>query len=151
MSKTFVTCIACGCLLAGALAGLAGAQVLDTWQQRFLNSGPFSVAPGQTASFRVALDEQPGGLPARVLLQLLDENGKVVTESDVTLQPGQWATLHGREPGVFRAHARVVESATGLTGRRTVVGTIEVSDTLTTRPVCNVDTSIDPTPVPSRP
>jgi hypothetical protein len=61
-----------------------------------------------------------------VLMRLLDSRGVVVARLDAVLEPGQSATLAYRLPGVFRAHAQIVEPDVPLGARRIVVSTIEI-------------------------
>jgi hypothetical protein len=136
------TLIAVGCLLTGALAGVAGAQVADLVSRpHFLNSGLFTVGPREGADFRVALDDHPAARPTRVGLQFFDHAGAVVASDEVILQPGQSTSLQLREPGVYRAHARILEPNLRLSDRRTVVGTVELFDIdtlLGTKFVCSI-------------
>ena len=138
MSNTQTRLIAIGCLLSGIFVGVAGAQVAETLQQRFLNSGLFAVTADERANFHVTLDDQRGAPPALVRLQILDQNGVVVARREVTLLPGQSASLAKSGPGLFRAHAEVVESGLLFTKRRTTVGSVEVIDDLkgVIRPSC---------------
>ena len=59
-------------------------------------------------------------------MRLLDSKGGVVARQDVSLEPGQSATLAYRLPGVFRAQAQIVEPDAPLGTRRIVVSTIEI-------------------------
>jgi len=141
MSNTRVQLVAVGCLVLGVLAGAAGAQAVPGLQRRFLNTGLFSVAAGETARFHVTLDDQRGQPPATVVQQLLDENGVQVASRNIVLTPGRSATLETPGPGVFRANAEVIDSLLQTTDRRATVGTVEVSDTITgiVRYVCSFD------------
>jgi len=116
-----------GLLLVGVIAGAAGAQVVESLARpHFLNSGLFTLAADEVVHFNVTLDDGRGP-EARVLLQLFDEKGDVVKRQDVSLVPGQSATLDHPGPGVFRAHAQIVEpSNIQLGARRIVVGTVEI-------------------------
>jgi hypothetical protein len=140
--KSRATMMALGCLLIGVFAGVVGAQVVQGRDRaHYLNTGLFSVGPGEETTFRVTLDDHRTGPPARVSLQLYDQNGAVLLADEVTLQPGESTALQLREPGVFRAHAQVLESPLRLSNRRTVVGTVELFDIKTTDPprfVCSV-------------
>jgi hypothetical protein len=141
MSKTTSQLVAGACLIVGVLVGAAGAQVLQTWQRRFLNTGLFAVSAGQTARFHVTLDDNRGQAPAGVVLQVLDAKGAVVASRNAVLQPGESATLENPGPGLFRAHAEIVEPLLEAAPRRAVVGTVEVADSFTgvVRPVCSFD------------
>jgi hypothetical protein len=141
MSNRRIMVVAATCGLVGVLAGAVGAQVLQIVQRRYLNTGMFSVAPGEMATFHLTLEDQAGAPPARVVLQLFDQEGAVVARQDATLLAGQSSMLQAPGPGLFRAHAEMVESVSQITQRRTAVGTVEVADTLTgvVRPVCSFD------------
>ena len=132
-----------GLLLVGVCAGLAAAQVAQMMQARYLNTGLFTVRGGQTASFHVVLDDRRTGEPAEVALQFLDADGAIVGSSKVTLQAGQSTTLRIDRPGVYRAHAQVIEPSGIFSARRAVAGTVEIFDQFTTetRFVCSIDDS----------
>ena len=89
----------------------------------FLNTGLFTVAPGEGVNFHVALDDRRAGAPTTVLLQLFDQDGAVVARDEVSLQPGQSTTLQIDEPGLYRAHAQVLDPRRRACERRTLVGT----------------------------
>jgi hypothetical protein len=131
MSNRNTRLVALGCLLAGVFAGVAGAQALEAVQRQYLNTGLFSVKTDQTAHFRVSLDDVAGAPPTRIVLQLLDSNGAVVAKKETTLLPGQSTTLQRSGPGLFRAHADVIDPDLTLSARRATVSTVEVVDTLT--------------------
>jgi hypothetical protein len=117
-----------GLLLIGVLAGAGGVHAVQVFQRTsFLNTGLFTVDPGEGVSFRVTLDDGRTGPPATVLLRLLDQNGAVVARRDAQLAPGQSAALDFRRPGVFRAQAQVIEPGGALGTRRILVGTVEIS------------------------
>ena len=121
--------LAIGCLLVGVFGGAAGAQVVQrALSTSYLNTGLFALAPGDTAYFHVSLDDVRSGQPARVKLQFFDEAGEVVSSDETVLAGGQSTTLRMLGPGLFRAHAEMIESSLQLTGRRSVVGTVEVFD-----------------------
>lgn len=125
MSRT--TAKGLGLLLVGMMAGAAGVHAVQGLERsRFLNTGLFTLAPGEAVNFNATLDDQRGGPPARVLMQLLDAKGAVVARRDVTLEPGQSATLAYRQPGVLRAQAQIVEPDAPLGNRRIVVSTVEI-------------------------
>ena len=133
--------IAIGCLLAGVFAGVAGGEALEAVNQQYLNTGVFSVRTNETAYFRVSLDDLAGAPPTRVVMQLFDPAGVVLARKETTLLPGQTATLQLSGPGLFRAHADVIEPDLPLSARRTPASTLEVVDTITgtTRPSCGPD------------
>jgi hypothetical protein len=121
--------IAVGCLLVGALAGAAGAQAVEIFSRpHYLNTGLFTVGPFEGANFRVTLDDNASGPPAQVLLQFFDTQGRVVARSEETLAPGQSASLQITQPGVYRAHARILDPDVRLSARRILVGTVEIFD-----------------------
>jgi len=120
-----------------ALAGISvvGAQVvIQAFARQYLNTGIFSVGQRETANIYVSLDDQSGEAPARVILQLFDETGTEVGHNEAMLAPGQSLRLVAPGPGLFRAHAEVINTAFNFTKRRTGVGTVEVIDNLTAIP-----------------
>jgi hypothetical protein len=122
------TAVAAGCLFFGVLLGVAGAQVVSTLPTRYLNSGLFTVAPGEGARVSVAVDDYRTGPPAQVTLQLRDQEGAVVTAKTLSIQAGQSAVLETRQPGVYRAHAQVVDRTESSSDRRTAIGSVEVGN-----------------------
>jgi hypothetical protein len=122
------TVLAAGCLLFGVLLGAAGAQVVETRPAHYLNSGLFTVAPGEGARFTVALDDYRTGEPAQVTLQLYDEDGGVLTAKTLTIEAGRSTVIETRQPGVYRAHARIVDRVESSSDRRVAVGSVEVGD-----------------------
>jgi hypothetical protein len=148
MSKFKMHVIGVAILVTGVGIGVAGAQVAQALSQpSFLNTGLFSVRSGEQARFFVSLDDREDGQPARVALEFIDEDGRVVARKAMTLAAGQSATLAADRPGRYRAHARVLDEPRLLGARRTVVGTVEVeNDNLVfpIRPVCAIDDSYNP-------
>jgi hypothetical protein len=125
MSRT--TTIGLALLLVGVVTGAAGAKVIqDRERIDFLGSGLFTVDPGESVNFNATLDDRRGGPPARVTLRLLDRKGAVVARRDVTLEPGDSATLVHNLPGVFRAQAQIMEPDIPLGSRRLLLSTIEI-------------------------
>ena len=120
-----------GLLLVGMLAGAAGAQVVQIFAPAsFLNWGLFTLAADERVHFNVTLDDSPRAPQTKVLQQLIDEAGVVVARQITTLGPGNSATLPWDRPGVFRAHAEVLEPTNTPFGiRRIVVGTVEILGT----------------------
>ena len=53
-------------------------------------------------------------------------SGAVVARKDVMLQPGGAATLQITEPGLYRAHAQVLEPPSSSCERRAFLGTVEI-------------------------
>jgi hypothetical protein len=150
MSKRTIGLIAAAAVLAGVVAGVAGAQIVQSFQRQFLNTGLFSVGPDEIANFHVSLDDARSGPPARVILQLIDETGAVVASTgELVLQAGHSASLRTPGPGLFRAHAEVIETVLQLSARRTSAGTVEVINSVTgvVRPI----PSFDPQQIPSGP
>jgi hypothetical protein len=131
MSNRNITLLAAGCLLAGLSAGAGAAQALQAVQRQHLNTGLFTLLNNQTAYFRVSLDDGVGAPPTHVVLQLLDPGGAVVAHKEATLLPGQSALLQRSAPGIYRAHADVIDPDLQLSRRRVTVGTVEVVDTVT--------------------
>jgi hypothetical protein len=114
-------------LLIGVAVGVGAAQVLPGLEpSSFLNTGLFTVNSGEGVSFHASLDDRRGGLPATVMLRLVDDTGAVVARRDVVLGPGQSATLQYLKPGRLRAHAGIVEGDTAGGRRRIVLGTVEI-------------------------
>jgi hypothetical protein len=120
-----------GLLLVGMLAGAAGAQALQIFAPAsFLNWGLFTLAADERVHFNVTLDDAPRAPQTQVLQQLFDASGVVVARQITTLGPGKSATLRYAGPGVFRAHAEVLEPTNIPFGiRRIVVGTVEILGT----------------------
>jgi hypothetical protein len=134
-----------GLLAAGVTIGVASAQVADLLTPSFLRTGLFTVRPGETATFSVSLDDATAGAQASVLVQLLNENGGVVTQANVRLNAGRSTSLPVTAPGRYRAYARVLDAPRIFGARRLVVGTVEVgSDEFVypTRWVCSIDDAI---------
>ncbi len=138
MSKRKITLVAVTCLLVGIFAGVGGAQIL---QYKIANSGLATVNDSETIKFHFTLDDVAGTPPAVVSMQLLNENGAVVANKVVTLNPGQSSTLESTSPGLRRAHADVIDSVPQILARRTGVGSMEIHNSLTTetRFVCSFD------------
>ena len=138
MSKRRITLVAVTCLLVGIFAGVGGAQIL---QYKIANSGLATVKDNETIKFHFTLDDVTGTPPAVVSMQLLNENGGVVANKVVTLNPGQSSTLESTSPGLRRAHADVIDSVPQITARRTGVGSVEIHNSLTTetRFICSFD------------
>ena len=134
------------CLLIGACVGIAGAQAVEVAQRRYLNTGLFSLSTDQVARFRVSLDDHAGAPPARVVLQWFSPTGASLGKRETSLLPGQSTTLQTSGPGVFRAHAEVIDPDLPLSPRRAPVASLEVVDTLTgiVRPTCG----FNPWPIP---
>ena len=132
--------VAAGALLVGVFAGAAGAQLVRNQQSHFIGTSLFRVERGETVNFHVTLEDNRGASPAPVVLRLLNARGTVVAAENVTLQPGQSATLETSEEGTFRAQAQIFEPQTA-SARRRVLGGVELFDmnSLTTKPrfVCS--------------
>lgn len=128
MSKiTILKSMTAGLLLVGVFAGVGGAQTAPTQRRaHYLNTGLFTVAPGEGVNFRVSLDDRPAGAPMTVLLQLFDTDGRVVAGDRVSLQPGQSTTRGFDVPGSYRAHAQGISLSCLQGERRTLVGTVEI-------------------------
>jgi len=135
--------IVLGCLLVGMLAGAAAAQVVEAiFRVQFLNTSLFTIHADQQAAFHVSLEDRQGGLPARVSLRLVDPAGKTVAGHDAVLRAGESTTLRHAGPGVFRAHAQLVDgSPLDLIARRQFHGSVEVINVVTgeIRPTCSFD------------
>jgi hypothetical protein len=113
-------------LVVGIIAGAAGAQAYQTFQlSRFLKSGLFTLADGETVFYNVTLDDSAGTPPATVLMQLLDPRGAVAARQIVTLGPGQSSTLRFSRPGAYRAYSEVTDLGP-FTARRSLVSTVEI-------------------------
>jgi hypothetical protein len=149
MSKKAFGLIAAVCLVAAALAGVVGAQVTQTTQRTFLNTGLFSVSVNEIAYFHVSLDDQPGAPGAKMLLQLIDETGTVVVWTEQNVRAGHSLTLRTPGPGFFRAHAVVTDTVSQPNPRRKPLHAAEVINSVTgvVRPI----PSFDPHQIPSRP
>jgi hypothetical protein len=150
MTKRTIRLIAAACVVAGVAAGVAGAQVIQSLQRQFLNTGLFSVGTNEIAYFHVSLDDARSGPDAKVILQLIDETGAVIAGTgELVLHAGQSVSLRTPGPGRFRAHAEVTETVFQLSPRRTSAGTVEVINSVTgvVRPI----PSFDPHQIPSGP
>src|SRR5687768_8788239 len=101
MPKTRMLGLCVGLVLGGVFAGFAGAQIIEDFTSRFLNTGLFTVGSGEGVNFHVSLDDRRAGPPARVLLRLFDAKGAVVARQEAVLEPGQSSTLQFRQPGLF--------------------------------------------------
>jgi hypothetical protein len=129
--KIMMTAMAAGLLLVGVFAGVGGAQIATTQERaHFLNTGLFTVAPGEGVNFRVSLDDRRAGAPMTVLLQLFDPDGAVVARDEVSLRPGQSTTLQVHVPGSYRAHAQGISLPSFQCERRTLVAVVEIFKTL---------------------
>ena len=51
MSKRTIRLIAAACVVAGVVAGVAGAQVIQNLQRQYLNTGLFSVGIDENRTF----------------------------------------------------------------------------------------------------
>ena len=135
--------IVAGCLIVGVIAGAAAVLVAQAvYRLQFLNTSLFTVKASEEAAFHVTVDDKPGGLPARVALRAFDAAGALVGSHDAVLIAGQSTTMRIPGPGVFRAHAQIVDaSPLDLVARRRVIGSVEVFDNLTAdiRPTCSFD------------
>jgi len=149
MSKKAFGLIAAVCVFAAALAGAVGAQVTQTTQRTFLNTGLFSVSVNEITYFHVSLDDHDGAPAVKMLLQLIDETGTVVVWTEQNVRAGHSLTLRTPGPGFFRAHAEVTDTASQPSARRKPVHAAEVIDSVTgvVRPI----PSFDPHQIPSRP
>ena len=118
-----------GLVLLGIVVGVAGAQVVETFQRVGSGAtGLFTVSIGEALSFHVSLDDDTSAPAGRVQMRLFDQRGAVVARQVVTLAPGQSATLTHDVPGTYRALADVYESAFNLGNRRAVGTTVELFD-----------------------
>ena len=150
MSKRTIGLIAAAFVVAAVVAGVAGAQVIQNFQKQFLNTGLFSVGADEIAYFHVSIDDARSGPAARVILQFIDETGAVVAGTgELVVQAGHSVSLRTPGPGLFRAHAEVIETVFQLSARRTAVGAVEVINSKTggVRPI----PIYDPQQIPSRP
>jgi hypothetical protein len=147
MRNTTRTVIAGSCLLVGLMVAVARGQVSENAQ--FMNTGLFQLTSGAEVNLYVSLDDNPGGPPAKVLLQAFDEAGTSVARREVVLGVGQSTTLRVVGPGRFRGHATITELSSGpLTERRTAAASAEINDGGMLRHVCFVTrSSHDPTPI----
>lgn len=141
-TTTRTTIIGASCLVLGLFIGAAGVQARQMKELvHYLNSGLFTIGTNEGAEFRVTLDDHSGAPPAQVALQFYDGAGTVVLTDRITLQPGQSSSIQLREPGLYRAHAAVLEPSSRVSDRRVVVGTVELFDSLSIepkRPVCMI-------------
>jgi hypothetical protein len=141
-------------LLIGLVALASGRANAQTDQKYFeLLSYSFGFAPGETARIsvtlrRLATPELPE-IPASVRIQLLDTEGRVISQSDeIRVEPGQirfWDAPRNQipaagEPGTGRLQVRtrivVTASATDF-DPESVIPTIEIIDGATGRTLHN--------------
>jgi hypothetical protein len=114
-------------LVVGITVGAAGAQAVQLLTlPHFLNTGLFTLGKGETALFNVTLDDNRGGPPANVLMELIDPRGVTVVRQTATLGPGQSATLKYDVPGIYRAHAQIVSGPGELSDRRALITSLEI-------------------------
>lgn len=114
-------------LAAGILAGVAGAQAMQSiGRTRFVGSGLFSVSRAEGVNFHATLDDQRDGQPAKVLMTLIDAKGAIAARQEVTLAPGQSATLQHRGPGLYRALATFMSGDAPSSDRRALLTTVEI-------------------------
>ena len=114
-------------LVVGIVTGAAGAQAVQLLQpSSFLNTGLFTLAKGEVVLYNVSLDDERGGPPANVLMQLIDPRGVTVVRQVATLAPGQSATLKYDVPGVYRAHAEIVSGPGTPSDRRRLITSLEI-------------------------
>ena len=132
--------IAGGCLLLGFVGGIIATQAVGAAEgSRSVDTGLFSMETGTDAVFRVTLDDNAGAPPARVFLQIFDENGIMVAHREPIVNVGQSASLRVAGPGLLRAHAGMSElSAVAVSARRGLLSSVEVrdADTRSIRLVC---------------
>jgi hypothetical protein len=93
-----------------------------------LNTPLFTVRAGETASFNVSLDDVAGSAPVTVYFEFITRQGTTVQSQTVTLAAGKTVTLSLKAAGQFRTHAEVVDGGLDLSGRRAVVGVVEIGD-----------------------
>lgn len=140
--------LAVGCVVVGVCVGVIGARVAAQSQYRsYLNTGLFSLKAQQEATFTASLDDEPGRTGVMIRLQFLDRNGAVRSTRDVVVGAGQSASLTVPGPGPVRAHAEIVDTGLGLTGRRVIIGGVEIRDTLT----ADLDSTCIPSVIPKNP
>lgn len=107
----------------------------QTGSSGHLNTPLFTVRTGETAAFNVSLDDVAGAGPVVVYYEFINRQGVVVASQTVTATVGKTVTLNLTTPGQFRAHAEVIDTSLGLSGRRSVVGAVEIGS-LTTNTGC---------------
>ena len=134
-----------GLLTLGVVVGAGGAVAAGAATAGFIDTGLFTVRPGEHAIFSVSLDAPAGSASAPVLLQFLDESGVVALQQNVLLDPGQSTALLLTADGRYRAHARVRDQPRAFGVRRRAVATVEVGATDIASPprwVCSIDDSV---------
>jgi hypothetical protein len=115
---------ALGLVLAGVAVVAVGAQQP---QPRYLSMGLLTVGAGEAMSFNLSLDDDDEASPAIVQMNLFDQSGTLMRSRVVTLAPGQSATLPLRASGKFRAQAVEINPPSEPSGRRTMVGCVEIT------------------------
>jgi hypothetical protein len=134
-----------GLLVAGVVAGAAGVQAVEALTTTFLNTGIFTVRPGEYADVFAALDDAASAGPAAVLLQVFNENGAVVQQQNVSLSPGKSTKMRVVNPGRYRLHGRVLDAPRVFDARRIIMATVEIGGddfVFPLRPVCSIDDSV---------
>ena len=140
MSTTGRKLTGMGLLVAGILIGATGAKALDALTPSYLDTGIFTVQPGEAGRFYASLHDITGSASATVLLQILDHAGALIVQKKVTLAAGKSTSIAVNVPGKYRAHARILDAPRVFGAERRVLGTMEVGNDLglTIRPVCTM-------------
>ena len=134
-----------GLMAIGIVAGAAGVRAVETLTPSFFNTGVFTVRAGEHADVFASLDDAPSAGPAAVLLQVLDENGAVVLQKNVSLSPGKSTKMQVVNAGRYRVHGRVLDAPRVFGARRLVMATVEIGTAdfvFPLRPVCSLDDSV---------
>lgn len=128
LKSAVITRVAAGLFVVIMSAGAATAQECDNAPcRRYVNSGLFTVSPGEGVNFHVSIDDVRGAAPLNVLLRLFDSRGVVVARSEVVLQPGESTTLRFQQAGLYRAQMVIPAAPDSSSARRAIIGSLEIA------------------------
>jgi len=117
-------------VLASAVVGAAEAQTIPAGARRaaYCTGGLFTLIEA-TATFHVALDDDPSEPGFFVVMRFINQNGTVVKSKAVNIGPGASASLEYRGSGLYRVQAETFEFASNIyfSDRRSVVASLERS------------------------
>jgi hypothetical protein len=127
LNSAVIRLVAAGLFIVSVSPGAALAQECDKAPcRRYINSGLFSVSPGEGVNVHVSIDDVRGTAPIGVTLRLFDPRGVVVARDEVVLQAGESATLRYQQPGLYRAQIVTAAAPPSSSARRAIIGSLEI-------------------------